>query len=69
VENGPVISVVIPCLDEEQAVGGVVDQALAGIERAGKPGEVIVVDNGSSDASAAVATAHGARVVSEPRRG
>jgi glycosyltransferase involved in cell wall biosynthesis len=69
VENGPVISVVIPCLDEEQAVGGVVDQALAGIERAGKPGEVIVVDNGSSDASAAVARAHGARVVSEPRRG
>ena len=65
----PQISVVIPCLDEEEAVGNVVDQALDGIRRSGRSGEVIVVDNGSSDASAEVAAAHGARVVSEPRRG
>jgi Glycosyl transferase family 2 len=69
VENGPAISVVIPCLDEEAAVGGVVDQALAGIERTGRTGEVIVVDNGSADRSSAVALAHGAKVVLEPRRG
>ena len=65
----PQISVVIPCLDEEEAVGNVVDQALEGIRRSGRSGEVIVVDNGSSDASADVAAAHGARVVTEPRRG
>ena len=35
----------------------------------GRSGEVVVVDNGSTDASAEVATAHGAIVVSEPRRG
>src|SRR4051794_25535169 len=41
----PQISVVIPCLDEEEAVGAVVDQAWEGIERSGRDGEVIVVDN------------------------
>ena len=65
----PEISVVIPCLNEEEAVGKVVDQALEGIRRAGRTGEVLVVDNGSTDRSAEVATAHGARVVTERRRG
>jgi glycosyltransferase involved in cell wall biosynthesis len=63
------ISVVIPCLNEEEAVGAVVDQAWAGIERSGRDGEVIVVDNDSSDRSAEVAVEHGARVVTEQRRG
>ena len=48
----PQISVVIPCLNEEAAVGAVVDQAWEGIERSGRDGEVIVVDNGSTDDSA-----------------
>jgi Glycosyl transferase family 2 len=65
----PQISVVIPCLNEEEAVGRVVEQALDGIRRSGRAGEVIVVDNASTDRSAEVAAAHGARVVSEPRRG
>jgi len=65
----PEISVVIPCLDEEEAVGKVVDQALEGIRRSGRSGEVLVVDNGSTDRSAEIATAHGARVVIERRRG
>lgn len=65
----PEISVVIPCLNEEEAVGGVVDQAWRGIARCGRSGEVIVVDNGSADRSAEVAAAHGATVVREPRRG
>ena len=42
------ISVVIPCLNEEEAVGAVVDQAWEGIRRSGRDGEVIVVDNDSS---------------------
>jgi glycosyltransferase involved in cell wall biosynthesis len=65
----PEVSVVVPCLDEEGAVGAVVDAAWQGIERSGRPGEVIVVDNGSSDRSAEVAAEHGAIVVTEPRRG
>ena len=65
----PEISVVIPCLDEEEAVGKVVDQEFEGIRRAGRTGEVLVVDNGSGDRSAEIATEHGARVVREERRG
>jgi glycosyltransferase involved in cell wall biosynthesis len=63
------ISVVIPCLDEEAAVGAVVDEAWLGIERSGLSGEVIVVDNGSTDRSAEIAAARGATVIFEPRRG
>jgi glycosyltransferase involved in cell wall biosynthesis len=65
----PEISVIIPCLDEEEAVGSVVDRAFEGIRRSGRVGEVIVVDNGSTDESAKVAAARGAVVVSERRRG
>jgi len=65
----PQISVVIPCLDEEEAVGSVVDQAWEGIGRSGRSGEVIVVDNGSSDDSARIAADHGATVIFEPTRG
>jgi glycosyltransferase involved in cell wall biosynthesis len=58
------VAVVIPCLDEEAAIGPVVSGILAqGILN------VIVVDNGSTDRTASVARAAGAQVVSEPRRG
>jgi glycosyltransferase involved in cell wall biosynthesis len=63
------ISVVLPCLNEEEAVGAVVDQAWAGIRSSGRDGEVIVVDNNSTDRSAEVAAKHGATVVSEQRPG
>jgi glycosyltransferase involved in cell wall biosynthesis len=67
--SAPEITVVVPCLNEEEAVGRVVEQALEGIRRSGRTGEVLVVDNGSSDRSAEIAAAHGARVVAEERRG
>jgi glycosyltransferase involved in cell wall biosynthesis len=63
------ISVLIPCLNEEEAVGAVVDEARRGIAASGRSGEVIVVDNGSTDRSAEIAAAHGAVVVREPERG
>ncbi len=71
-DNGrvqPEISVVIPCLNEEDAVGSVVDQAWEGVEASGRPGEVIVVDNASTDGSARIAAEHGATVVREERPG
>ncbi len=59
-----IVSVVIPCLNEEEPIAGVVAEVMAqGVD------EVIVVDNGSTDATAARALAAGARVVSESRRG
>ena len=53
------VSVVLPCLNEEETVAGVIREALAGIESAGVTGEVIVVDNGSTDRSAERAEAAG----------
>src|SRR5262249_53249158 len=59
-----VVAVVIPCLNEEEPIAGVVREVLAqGVD------EVVVVDNGSSDATAARARAAGAHVVAEPQRG
>lgn len=58
------VDVIIPALDEERAVGRVVASIDRRLVR-----EVIVVDNGSRDATAARATEAGARVVHEPRRG
>jgi glycosyltransferase involved in cell wall biosynthesis len=68
-ENGIAVSVVIPCLNEEAAVADVVRDGWAGIEASGRPGEVLVIDNGSTDRSVELAEAAGARVVHEPRRG
>ena len=59
-------SVVIPCLDESEAIAECVRVARAA---AGPDGEVVVADNGSCDGSPELATAAGARVVHEPRRG
>lgn len=61
--RGQGISVVIPCLNEEQGIAAVLN---------GMPGcvdEVIVVDNGSTDGTAAVAESLGARVIAEKGRG
>jgi Glycosyl transferase family 2 len=63
------ISVVIPCLNEEASIEHCVRQALAAIRDAGLTGEVVVVDNGSTDRSPELAQAAGARVVREDRKG
>ena len=63
------VSVVMPCLDEAETVGPCVQVARRELERLELTGEVIVVDNGSSDGSGELAAAAGATVVPEPRRG
>jgi glycosyltransferase involved in cell wall biosynthesis len=60
-----VAAAVIPARDEAPTIGSVVYAALD----ARLVGEVVVVDNGSTDGTAAVAAAHGARVVHEARPG
>jgi glycosyltransferase involved in cell wall biosynthesis len=55
--------VIIPAVDEEEAIGLVIAEIPPSVQ------EIVVVDNGSHDRTAEVARDAGARVVSEPRRG
>jgi len=59
------ISVVIPALNEEEPIAAVVRDCLT----TGLPGELIVVDNGSTDRTAERARAAGAKVILEPKPG
>ena len=64
------VSVIIPVLNEENAIAKVIND----IPQTGDNGkitvqEIIVVDNGCTDNTAAIAKRCGARVVTEPRRG
>lgn len=63
------VSVILPCLNEADSVAYCVLEAYRGLEAAGLEGEVIVVDNGSTDGSADLAEAAGAVVVQEPVSG
>jgi len=63
------VSVVLPCLNEVETVAECVRKARAWFERAGIRGEVIVVDNGSTDGSREEALRAGARVIDETVRG
>jgi len=63
----PRFSVIVPAFNEEAVLAGCLD-ALAAQTFVG-PVEVIVVDNASTDGTAALAERCGARVVHEPRAG
>ena len=64
----PVIAVVIPALDEAASIAAVVTAVREELDGAASA-RIIVVDNGSRDRTAAVATSAGAFVVTQPRRG
>jgi glycosyltransferase involved in cell wall biosynthesis len=64
VSDQPVVSAIIPCLDEETAIGQVVTAVLAQ-----NVSEVVVVDGGSKDRTVEQAMEAGARVIVEARRG
>ena len=56
------VTVVLPCLNEEESLPAVLAAIPIGYR-------ALVVDNNSTDDTAAVASRHGARVVAEPRAG
>ncbi len=64
----PVLSIVIPAMNEEGTVGDFVAWCFAGLEEAAIAGEVLIVDS-STDRTAELAVAAGARVLRVPGRG
>src|SRR5258708_3017206 len=63
------LTVVMPCLNEEETLAACIQKARIGLERAGVQGEVLIADNGSTDGSIAVARKLGARVVNVKEKG
>lgn len=65
----PLVSAIIPCLNEERTIGICIRKAFDAFERRGIRGEVVVGDNGSTDRSVEIAEQLGARVVHQPVKG
>jgi glycosyltransferase involved in cell wall biosynthesis len=65
----PLVSVVIPCLNEAENIEECIRRAQEALASHDLDGEVVVADNASEDGSGELARAAGARVVVEPRRG
>ena len=63
------LSIVMPCLNEANTLPACINKARKFLEQSGVEGEVIVADNGSTDASLQIARELGARVVDVPVRG
>jgi hypothetical protein len=67
--RSPILSFVIPCLNEVLCLEAVIQDCQAGGNHAAVPYEVIVADNGSTDGSQQLARLAGALVVDVPERG
>ncbi len=63
----PKVTVIIPTMNEEEAIGQVMDEVNAALQ--GMEYEVMIVDTNSKDRTREIAKGKGARVIDEPRRG
>ena len=66
--NDPEVTILIPAVNEELTVGDFVAWCHQGLRAAGVVGEILIVDS-STDATAEIALAGGARVLKAPKRG
>ena len=65
----PEVTFVIPCLNEEESLGAVLEEISRSFSKSELAYEVIVADNGSTDGSTEIARGLGARIVAVPQRG
>jgi len=63
------LSVILPCLNEEETIGESIRQAREAIARMGVTAEIIVIDSDSSDRSREISLREGATVINQPERG
>lgn len=68
-ENDLELTVLIPCLNEENSIGICIDKAINWMKNANVKGEVLVSDNGSTDKSIEISKERGARVEHIPVKG
>ena len=69
VGNKPELSIILPCLNEEQALGLCLDKIKNVIEKNNLDAEIIVVDNGSTDNSCKIAIEKHVKLIYENERG
>lgn len=67
--NVPLVSAVMPCLNEEDTLGLCISKAIGCFRGLGIEGQVVVADNGSTDRSVEIAEQLGAKVVHQPVKG
>ncbi|NJK34009.1 MAG: glycosyltransferase family 2 protein [Oscillatoriales cyanobacterium SM2_2_1] len=65
----PLVSIVMPCLNEEEGIGACIEKIQSTLTEHGIHGEIVVCDNGSTDRSVEIAESMGARVIHQPLRG
>jgi glycosyltransferase involved in cell wall biosynthesis len=63
------LSIVMPCLNEAETLAACIGKARGSLDRLNCAGEIVVVDNGSTDGSPELAVSLGARVVHVAARG
>lgn len=68
-QERPEVSIVIPCLNEAETLGGCIQKAHEVIDTHNLSAEIVVADNGSHDGSPEIARDLGARLVHAPVKG
>ncbi|HXP31649.1 MAG TPA: glycosyltransferase family 2 protein [Stellaceae bacterium] len=63
------LTILMPCLNEAATLARCIAKARDFLAQSGILGEVVIADNGSTDGSQGIATAHGARIVPVEARG
>ncbi len=63
------LTILMPCLDEAETLKVCIDKAMGYLKRSGVVGEVLIADNGSTDASKQIATDAGARTIDVTEKG
>jgi glycosyltransferase involved in cell wall biosynthesis len=64
----PLVTILVPTLNEERTVGQFMDWCIEGIAKSGLKVEILIADS-STDATPKIALEKGARVVAAPKRG